>query len=68
MRGIFQRHSFAPASRKEPAHVHQDKPEITGRSAVDFLSQTGQGNPDWTGLMAAVTISILPILVMLVVF
>ena len=52
-------------------------PFLTGRdesvrvlavALSDFLSQTGQGIPDWTGLMSAVTISILPILVMLVVF
>ena len=33
-----------------------------------FQSQTGQGQPDWTGMMAAVMLSIIPILVMLVVF
>jgi multiple sugar transport system permease protein len=52
-------------------------PFLTGRdesvrvlavALSDFLSQTGQGIPDWTGLMSAVVISILPILIMLVVF
>jgi multiple sugar transport system permease protein len=31
----------------------------------DFMSQTGQAAPDWTGLMAAVTLSIIPILIVL---
>lgn len=35
---------------------------------AEFQSQTGQGQPDWTGLMAAVMLSIIPILVLLVVF
>lgn len=35
---------------------------------ADFISQTGRGTPDWTGLMAAVTLSTIPVLVMLVVF
>lgn len=34
----------------------------------DFMSQTGQGNPDWSGLMAAIALSILPIIALLVVF
>lgn len=34
----------------------------------DFLSQTGKGTPDWTGLMSAVVLSIIPILFLLVVF
>ena len=34
----------------------------------DFLSQTGDAVPDWTGLMAAVTLSIIPILIVLVFF
>jgi multiple sugar transport system permease protein len=34
----------------------------------DFMSQTGQGTPDWSGLMAAVTLSILPVIAMLIVF
>jgi multiple sugar transport system permease protein len=33
-----------------------------------FKSQTPQGQPDWTGLMAATAISVLPSLVLLVVF
>ena len=35
---------------------------------ADFISQTGRGTPDWTGLMAAVTLSTIPVFVMLVVF
>lgn len=35
---------------------------------ADFQSQSGQGQPDWTGLMAAVMLSIIPILIVLVVF
>ena len=34
----------------------------------DFMSQTGRGNPDWSGLMAAIGLSILPIIALLVVF
>ena len=33
-----------------------------------FQSQSGQAQPDWTGLMAAVMLSIIPILILLVVF
>jgi len=33
-----------------------------------FKSQTPQGQPDWTGLMAATTISILPTIVLLLAF
>lgn len=49
-------------------------PFLTGRdenvrvmavALSDFLSQTGQGAPDWTGLMAAVSLSIVPVLFML---
>jgi len=35
---------------------------------AEFQSQTGQGQPDWTGLMAAVMLSIIPILFLLVFF
>lgn len=35
---------------------------------ADFISQTGRGTPDWTGLMAAVTLSTIPVFIMLVVF
>ena len=35
---------------------------------AEFQSQTGQGTPDWTGLMAAVMLSIIPILFLLVFF
>ncbi|PZU84500.1 MAG: sugar ABC transporter permease [Shinella sp.] len=34
----------------------------------DFMSQTGRGNPDWSGLMAAICLSIVPVIVMLVFF
>jgi multiple sugar transport system permease protein len=34
----------------------------------DFMSQTGKGTPDWTGLMAAITLSIIPVIIMLIVF
>jgi multiple sugar transport system permease protein len=33
-----------------------------------FQSQSGQAQPDWTGLMAAVMLSIIPILILLVAF
>ena len=32
-----------------------------------FKSQTPQGQPDWTGLMAAATIAVLPAVLLLVV-
>ena len=35
---------------------------------VEFQAQTGQAQPDWTGLMAAVMLSIIPILFLLVFF
>lgn len=35
---------------------------------AEFQSQTGQGQPDWTGLMAAVMLSIVPILFLLAFF
>jgi multiple sugar transport system permease protein len=34
----------------------------------DFMSQTGRGNPDWSGLMAAIVLSIIPVIGLLVVF
>jgi multiple sugar transport system permease protein len=52
-------------------------PFLTGRdesvrvmavALSDFLSQTGQGTPDWTGLMAAVSLSIIPVLFVLAFF
>jgi multiple sugar transport system permease protein len=35
---------------------------------AEFQAQTGQAQPDWTGLMAAVMLSIIPILFLLVFF
>ncbi len=52
-------------------------PFLTGReehvrvmavALSDFISQTSQTTPDWTGLMAAVTLSILPVIVILAFF
>lgn len=52
-------------------------PFLTGRdesvrvlavALADFQSQTGQGQPDWTGLMAAVMLSTLPMLALLIFF
>lgn len=52
-------------------------PFLVGRDAsvkvmavalADFLSQTGRGNPDWSGLMAAIVLSIIPVIALLVVF
>ena len=52
-------------------------PFLTGRdesvrviavALSDFLSQTGAGTPDWSGLMAAVIMSIIPIVIVLAVF
>lgn len=52
-------------------------PFLTGRdesvrvlavALADFQSQTGQRQPDWTGLMAAVMLSIIPMLFLLIFF
>ena len=38
------------------------------RSIEVQMSQTGRGNPDWSGLMAAIVLSIIPVIALLVVF
>jgi multiple sugar transport system permease protein len=52
-------------------------PFLTGRdesvrvmavALSDFKSQVGDGQPDWTGLMAAVGLSIIPVIVLLLLF
>jgi multiple sugar transport system permease protein len=52
-------------------------PFLTGRdesvrvmavALSDFKSQVGDGQPDWTGLMSAVVLSILPVVALLVLF
>jgi multiple sugar transport system permease protein len=47
---------------KDPAH------QVIPVALQAFKSQTPQGQPDWTGLMAATAISILPTLVLLAAF
>jgi multiple sugar transport system permease protein len=47
---------------KDPAH------QVIPVALQAFKSQTPQGQPDWTGLMAATAISILPTLVLLIAF
>ena len=41
---------------------------VTSVALQAFQSQSGQGQPDWTGMMAAVMLSIIPILILLVFF
>lgn len=42
--------------------------QVMAVALAEFQHQTGQGQPDWTGLMAAVMLSIIPILILLVFF
>lgn len=42
--------------------------QVMAVALAEFQNQTGQGNPDWSGLMAAVMLSIIPILFLLVFF
>jgi len=46
----------------------EDSVRTLAVALAEFQSQTGQGQPDWTGLMAAVMLSIIPILFLLVFF
>lgn len=46
----------------------EEKVRVMAVALADFQSQTGQSQPDWTGLMAAVMLSIIPILVLLIFF
>lgn len=46
----------------------QENVRVMAVALNDFLSQTGKTQPDWAGLMAAVAISIIPILILLIVF
>lgn len=47
---------------------HDEGVRVLAVALADFQSQTGQAQPDWTGLMAAVMLSIIPILILLVFF
>ncbi len=52
-----------------PFLVSKDEAQQTLPVALQtFKSQTPQGQPDWTGLMAAATIAVLPTIVLLVAF
>ncbi|WP_119306969.1 carbohydrate ABC transporter permease [Cohaesibacter haloalkalitolerans] len=42
--------------------------QVMAVALANYQSQTGQGQPDWTGLMAAVMLSIIPVLILLVFF
>lgn len=42
--------------------------QVMAVALAQYQSQTGQGQPDWTGLMAAVMLSIIPVLILLVFF
>lgn len=42
--------------------------QVMAVALAEFQNQTGQGNPDWSGLMAAVMLSIIPVLFLLVFF
>jgi multiple sugar transport system permease protein len=46
----------------------EDSVRTLAVALVEFQAQTGQAQPDWTGLMAAVMLSIIPILFLLVFF
>lgn len=46
----------------------EDSVRTIAVALVEFQAQTGQAQPDWTGLMAAVMLSIIPILFLLVFF
>ena len=42
--------------------------QVMAVALANYQSQTGQGQPDWSGLMAAVMLSIIPVLILLVFF
>ncbi|MDO4906037.1 MAG: carbohydrate ABC transporter permease [Lautropia sp.] len=42
--------------------------QVMAVALANYQSQTGQGQPDWTGLMAAVMLSIIPVLFLLIFF
>lgn len=42
--------------------------QVMAVALANFQSQAGQGQPDWTGLMAAVMLSIIPVLFLLIFF
>ncbi|WP_299913015.1 carbohydrate ABC transporter permease [uncultured Paracoccus sp.] len=42
--------------------------QVMAVALANFQSQSGQGQPDWTGLMAAVMLSIIPVLFLLIFF
>lgn len=46
----------------------QENVRVMAVALNDFLTQAGRALPDWSGLMAAVTLSIIPILILLVIF
>lgn len=46
----------------------KEEVRVMAVALANYQSQTGQGQPDWTGLMAAVMLSIIPVLFLLVFF
>ncbi len=47
---------------------HDENVRVMAVALSDFKSQTGDTNPDWTGLMSAVALSVLPVIAMLMLF
>ena len=47
---------------------HDESVRVMAVALADFKSQTGDGVPDWTGLMAATILSIVPIIILLFFF
>jgi multiple sugar transport system permease protein len=47
---------------------HDDSVRVMAVALSDFKSQVGDTQPDWTGLMSAVVLSILPVIALLVLF
>lgn len=47
---------------------HDESVRVMAVALADFKSQTGDGVPDWSGLMAATILSIIPIIFLLIFF
>ncbi|MGB8816370.1 MAG: carbohydrate ABC transporter permease [Rhizobiaceae bacterium] len=47
---------------------HDESVRVMAVALSDFKSQVGDGQPDWTGIMAAVVLSIMPVIALLVLF
>lgn len=47
---------------------HDESVRVMAVALSDFKSQVGDGQPDWSGLMAAVVLSIVPVIALLMLF